>query len=102
VKIHDSGNGFALWLSARETYAWAHRPGAAWPCSFLAGKRLLVKVDRYGLLDLQVDGGRGDQDCPADELNAIVVDHAGPKIHASNAAWFVAIGQFTRAEGGAS
>lgn len=70
------GDGYtSLWLSARDTEDWASRPGARWPCSFLAGRRLFAQFDRHGdLVDLAIDGGRGDQDCPADEFNAIVAD----------------------------
>jgi hypothetical protein len=76
MKISCDGNtGYALWLSARDTRTWANKPGARWPCSFLAGRRLVVRVDIDGLYGIDIDGGRGDQDCPADELAAIVVDH---------------------------
>ena len=94
MRFHDKGNAFALQLSARETYAWAHRAGSAWPCSFLSGRRLAVEFDRNGLFDLSIDGWRGDQDCPGDELSAIVADHVQRKMHASHPCWFVAVGQF--------
>lgn len=94
MRFQDSGSGFALWLSARETYAWAHRTGSSWPCSFLEGRRLFVGFDRNGLCDLTIDGGRGDQDCPGDELSAIVADHAKRKLGKDHPCYFVAIGQF--------
>lgn len=74
LKVHDDGSKL-LWLSADDTWYWANNPGALWPCSFLSGKRLFVKFDANGdLVDLIVNGGRGDQDCPSDELNAMTED----------------------------
>ena len=64
-----------LWLSARNTEDWARRPGASWPCSFVAGKSLFAEFDAHGdLIDMAVNGGRGNQDMPADEFNAITSD----------------------------
>lgn len=74
MRIQNTGNdGFKLWLSARETYNWAHRAENSWPCSELSGKRLFVEFDSNGLCDLTVDGQEG-VDVPAHELNAIVGD----------------------------
>ena len=67
-----------VWISARETQEWAHKSGASWPCSFLSGKRLFAEFERNGdLVDLAINGGKGDQDCPADEFNAIMEDMLG-------------------------
>lgn len=66
--------GYTLWLSARNTYDWATRPGAAWPCSELSNLPLRISVDRNGLWDLSIDRGR-IQDCSGHELQAIVSDH---------------------------
>ena len=44
TQITDSG--VKLWLSANDTYRWATRPRAAWPCSELAGNRLFAEFDR--------------------------------------------------------
>ena len=94
MRFTDQGNGFCLWLSARDTADWARKPGAAWPCSWLSGRRLFVAFDSGGLVDLQVDGGKGDQDCPVDELNAIVADFAGKRLGEGHPCHFVAVGQF--------
>jgi hypothetical protein len=76
MKLTSDGNGTILHLSACDTEEWATRPGSAWPCSVLRGRRLRAEWDRHGdLIDMAIDGGRGDQDCPADELNAIAEDH---------------------------
>jgi len=64
-----------VWLSARDTHQWAHKPGAWWPCSQLAGHRVFVQLAANGdLVDLQIDGGRGEQDVDSNELNAILQD----------------------------
>jgi len=94
MRLRDDGGGFSLWLSAADTWAWAHRPGSAWPCSSLAGRRLFVAYDRNGLEVLTIDGKSGD--CCADELAACVADHvaASGKIDEEHPAYFVAVGQF--------
>ena len=70
-----------VWISARETREWAHKDGASWPCSFLSGRRLFAEFDRNGdLVDLAIDGGRGNQDCPNDEFYAIVSDMLGTSL----------------------
>lgn len=78
MRKQQDQHGSKLWLSASDTYSWAHKPGAAWPCSFLSGRRLFAEFDSRGdLVDLSIDGGRGDQDCPSHELDAIVADYLG-------------------------
>lgn len=72
MKKKKQGNTVKLWLSANDTYAWANRPGAAWPCSFLAGKRLFAEFDDGDLVDYAVDGKCGE--VPVDEFNAITSD----------------------------
>jgi len=75
ARIQHNEHGTSLWLSARDTEEWANRPGARWPCSFLAGRRLFAAFDSHGnLVDMSVDGGRGEQDCPGDEFDAITTD----------------------------
>ena len=59
-------NGFTLWLSKNDTYDWAHRSGAAWPCSELSGKRCVIEFDDNGLCDFTVNG-RDGADVPGDE-----------------------------------
>ena len=82
MKIQKTEYSTKLWLSASDTYNWAHRSGASWPCSFLSGKRLFAEFEPNGetlpwcgdLIDFDINDGRGDQDCPADEFNAITDD----------------------------
>lgn len=77
MRLSQTPNGgLKLWLSANDTYQWATRPGASWPCSALSNRRLFAEFEANGdLVDLVIDGGRGEQDCPGDELNAIATDH---------------------------
>jgi len=66
-----------VWLSARDTEEWAHRPGARWPCSALAGHRVRAMFDPAGdLVDVTVEGEDPGViiDCPADEFDAIMSD----------------------------
>lgn len=73
MRIRHLSNGYGLWLSANDTYYWAHKPGASWPCSDLADHRVYVGVDSNGLCDFAIDGEPGD--CDGNELEAIVSDH---------------------------
>ena len=96
IEIHD--NTVSLWLSPRDTYNWAHKQGAWWPCSFLVGKRLFAQFDSGGLTEFRVNGGRNarEQDCPSDEFNAITSDHLRLKLPETHPAYFAAVGQFQR------
>jgi hypothetical protein len=62
--------GYTIWLSADDTERWA---GERWPCSELAGNRLVACVDANGLCDLAVNGQDADPDNT--ELEAMVSDH---------------------------
>ncbi len=86
IKEHGMRIGYTLWLSAQDTYQWAWGP-IGWACSFLSGKRVVVAVDSNGLCDLSINGGRGDQDCPGDELEAIIADHLPARLHHLWPAW---------------
>ena len=77
TQIHASG--FKLWLSANETYNWATKSGASWPCSELSGRRVFVEYDSNGLCDLMIDG-RSGSDCSSTELGAIVSDFMAGKL----------------------
>jgi hypothetical protein len=75
VKQTESGQ-LKVWLSADDTEHWASRLGAAWPCSQLRGRRVFAEFDSRGdLVDLAIDGGRGDQDCDGTEFSACLTDH---------------------------
>ena len=74
MRISKRDNGYTMWLSARDTYAWANKEGAVWPCSRLAGHRLAVVVNRNGLFELISDGHQTGS-VNESELIAIVTDH---------------------------
>ena len=77
IQKHKSPNNkvesYSLWLSANDTYNWAHRINNSWPCSQLSNNRFFVYVDSNGLCDFTLNGRDGD--CDATELSACVADH---------------------------
>jgi hypothetical protein len=93
MRTQINASSVKLWLSSSDTYAWAHRTGAAWPCSQLAGRRVFAEFDSNGLCDLAIDG-KSDEDCDANEFNAITSDHLASKLPRDHPAYFVAVGQF--------
>ena len=93
MRFKDSGNAITIWLSARDTVEWATRPGAAWPCSTLRGKRLCADFDMSGLIDLTINGKDG-ADCDCHEFNAITSDFIETRITPDHLVWFVTVGQF--------
>jgi hypothetical protein len=76
MRKQQFGSTIKIWLSANDTYRWAHKAGAAWPCSTLSGRRVFAELDRGDLVDLAIDGKR-DVDCDGNELNAILADLSG-------------------------
>ena len=69
VKRTPSG-GVMIKASARDTWNWAHRPGASWPCSSLSGHKIMVELEKNGdLIDFT-----GPEDCDAHELRAFTDD----------------------------
>ena len=90
IKIHD--NGVQVWLSANDTYAWAHRSGSAWPCSELSDHRVFAEFDDNGLLDMTIDGKT--RDCDATEFNAITSDFISETLPKDHPVYFVTVGQF--------
>jgi hypothetical protein len=65
--------GYSMQLVAEDMDNWAHKAGANWPCSQLAGHELIIVVDDNGLCDLTLDGKPVDID--GAELEACVRDH---------------------------
>jgi hypothetical protein len=66
-----------LILTSDDTRAWASRPGAAWPCSTLSGRRVMARFDDCGdLVDLLIDGDyqREDDDVDGHEFTAMSSD----------------------------
>ena len=93
MRIRDHGDSVMLWVSARDTEDWATRPGAAWPCSTLRGRRFFAAFDTNGLYDLTIDG-RSDADIDSHEFNAITADFLAERIGNGHPCYFVTVGQF--------
>lgn len=95
--------GTAIWFADMETVkvegsayeldSWAHRPGASWPCSVLAGlDSICVVFDRNGLVDIDVDE---DEELSSDELSAWTSDVLeAARLPESHPAYLVTVGQF--------
>jgi hypothetical protein len=96
MRLQDNGDSISVRISASETYAWSRRPGAAWPCSTLADRRIFAAFDRNGLFDLAVDG-KSDADVDVHEFNALTSDMLAKRLQADHPCYFVTVGQF-RAE----
>lgn len=92
MRTHINESHVTLWLSANDTYNWAHRSGSSWPCSQLSGRRLMAQFDSNGLCDITIDGR--NRDCDATEFNAITSDYLATRLPADHPAWFVTVGQF--------
>lgn len=74
MQLTPKQTGYTMSLMPDETDAWAHRPGAAWPCSTIAGQSLAVEADSNGLCYIEIDGGTC-VDFDIHELEAIIADH---------------------------
>lgn len=71
--------GLKVWLSANDTYQWATRPGASWPCSALESKVVFAEFDGKGDLVDHNLVEKGLEDCSGDEFNACLTDHIASK-----------------------
>ncbi len=93
MRLKNYGDSLTLWLSATDTHEWANRTGESWPCSTLAGHRLMACFDQNGLLDLTVDG-RDAGDLDSHEFNAMTSDFLADRLVPDHALHFVTVGQF--------
>ena len=75
ISINKGRTGYTLWLSARDTYDWAHRVGHTWPCSTLSKNRCRIDVDSNGLCDFSVNGKSDNGEIDGCELDACVSNH---------------------------
>lgn len=98
MRIKYNNGDVTVWASAEDTYAWAHKPGARWPCSTLSGRRFAAVFDDNGLCDLTVDGRGAPDDIDGQELSCICADLLRDRLPESHPAWFVAVGQFQDGE----
>jgi len=82
MRTKEQTKGYQLWLSANDTYNWAHKAGASWPCSTLSNHRVWILVDENGLLDITLDGkDTHNKDIDGTELDAIVSDFLPESLH---------------------
>ena len=96
MRIKITQTTVKLWLSKSDTEAWATRPGMAWPCSSLRGKRLFAEFDRTGLLDLTINGQRNTDkfDINGHEFSAITSDYIAVKLPETHPAFYGTVGQY--------
>ena len=73
MRLKGKKGDCVIWLSANDTYDWAHKPGESWPCSTLSGRRLCATIQGDDLVDLTVNGKYAD-DIDGYELDAILAD----------------------------
>lgn len=85
ARFQRTDSGTRVWLSASDTYNWATRPGAAWPCSQCRGLPIYAEFDSRGdLVDFRLNGKDADMD--ATELSAICSDFLRSKFGADHPA----------------
>lgn len=80
VSITPAGDVFIV-AGGNETYNWAHKAGAAWPCSDLSGHAVEVAIAANGdLIDMEGGGGvtSAELDAFTSDLISFIVDaHPG-------------------------
>lgn len=70
--VYDDGRAVVT-ADGNDTYNWAHKAGAVWPCSALSSHSFRAEFNAAGdLVDYD-----GPDDVGADELNAICTDLLG-------------------------
>jgi len=72
MRIQEHWGNTTIYLSERDTFDWAHKDGAAWPCSECSGHKLRIELERGDLIGFAIDGKDGDMN--AAELSAIIND----------------------------
>ena len=93
MRIRIDKNSFVLWLSANDTYNWAHKPGATWPCSTINGRRVALFVDMTGLVEFTVNGRNGI-DIDGGELSAMMADFVRDVLSQDHPAYAIAVDRF--------
>lgn len=79
MRLTLSDKGFSVWVSANETYNWAHRPGKSWSCSTLSNHRFFAQFNSNGLCDLTIDG-KDDTSIDPHEFGCIMEDLVYPRL----------------------
>ena len=93
MRTHITPDQITLWLSKRDTYDWARKFDAAWPCSTIAGKSLMAVFDDNGLGFITINGN-ADGELDGGEFNAITSDFLRAELPEDHALHFVTVGQF--------
>lgn len=95
VQIRE--HGVTIEASHGQLYDWAHRPGHAWPCSYLEEvDSVRAGFDANGLVGYlqQPDPGESGYHVPSDEFNAWSSDVLRDVLPEDHPVYFVAVGQF--------
>lgn len=87
MKTVKHGSITKLWLSANDTYNWAHRHNAKWSCSTLANKRVYAEFDDGDLVKICING-KTDSDCDVFEFNAMIADLTEIQLDKQFGAWY--------------
>ena len=88
MRLKIYGQSVVVWLSDRDTYDWAHKPGAAWPCSTISDRRVMACFEGNGdLVDIAVDGKSGWGGIDLHEFNAMIEDFLGSDHPAIKYGW---------------
>lgn len=73
MKIKKTKNTTQVWISSNETFKWARRPNAQWPCSTLADRRIFVELASNGdLVDIKINGKNPKNNIDSHELNSLL------------------------------
>lgn len=57
MKIKKTKNTTQIWISSNETFRWARRPNAQWPCSTLADRRVFVELaSNNDIINIKING----------------------------------------------
>lgn len=76
MKIKRKGKSVQIWASSNDTYNWATKPNATWPCSQLSGHRFYAEFFHGDLVAFTFDGKHG-KDIDGTEFNAFIEDALG-------------------------
>jgi hypothetical protein len=75
MRTQRNPNSVKVWLSASDTYNWAHRPNASWPYSTLSNHRVFAEFEANGdLVDFALDGKADDNQVDGHEFRAMIAD----------------------------
>jgi hypothetical protein len=85
MRLTQNDDYVMVWVSAKETYEWAHKSYASWPCSELSSNRFFAAFDRNGLYQFTMNGK--DADVSSDELMACCADFLYPKLTEGHWIW---------------